>query len=110
MDIRNTKSGKTVIAHLSGQFTYSDDKKFMDTARELVLDQPLTLAIDVSGLPHVNSTLIAAFLAILKMANEQGCEFVIYGMNPGVMSVLEKVFSSDLVPLLTEEEFMRKYL
>jgi len=44
------------------------------------------------------------------MANEQGCEFVIYGMNPGVMSVLEKVFSSDLVPLLTEEEFMRKYL
>jgi|GEM_PF-4981870 len=52
MDIRNTKSGKTVIAHLSGQFTYSDDKKFMNAARELALDQPLTLAIDVSDLRH----------------------------------------------------------
>lgn len=110
MDIKNSTSGNTVMMHLSGQFSYADDKRFIDDSRKLLQRSPLTLAIDVSGLPHVNSTLIASFLAILKAANETGCEFVIYGMNPVVMSILEKVFSSDLVPLLSEEEFSRNYL
>ena len=110
MNISRSINGNTAIINLAGQFTFFDDRKFLDMAREVLHQNPYTLAINVSNLPHMNSTLIANFLTIFQLASVNETEFLIYGMNQNVLSILEKVFLNGTVPLLTEDEFSKKYL
>ena len=110
MDIQHSMRGEVAIIQLAGQFGYSDEKRLTDAAGELAEKTPSTIAIDVSRVDYVNSIGIAALFAVMKAADDINSEFVIFGMNQNVMVILEKVFENDFVPLLSEEEFKRKYL
>lgn len=110
MDIQHSMRGEVAIIQLAGQFGYSDEKRLTDVSGELAEKTPSTIAIDVSRVDYVNSIGIAALFAVMKAADDINSEFVIFGMNQNVMVILEKVFENDFVPLLSEEEFKRKYL
>ncbi|HPA72724.1 MAG: STAS domain-containing protein [Spirochaetes bacterium] len=110
MDIQHTLRGDVAVIHLVGQFGYSDEKRLTDLAGTIAEKTPSTIAVDVSKVDYVNSIGIASLFAVMKAADDINSEFVIFGMNQNVMVILEKVFENDFVPLLSEEEFTRKYL
>ncbi len=110
MEIHTTRSGNTSIIALDGQFSYGDDKRLTDLTVRCADEGATVIAVDVSRLNYLSSSGIAAILGMLKAADEKKSEFVLFGMNQKVTLIMEKVFSHDFVPLLTEEEFKRKYL
>lgn len=110
MDIRHTVQNKVVILHLSGQFGYSDEKRLADLTESLIKDGPSVVAIDATKIDYVNSIGVAALFGVLKIVDEIGAEFVIFGANSNTTIILEKVFENDFVPILGEDEFKRKYL
>jgi len=110
MDLQHSMKGTVAVIHLTGQFGYSDEKRLTDLAGQIAEKTPSAIAVDVSRVDYVNSIGIAALFAVMKAADDINSEFVIYGMNQNVMVILEKVFENDFVPLLSEEEFRRKYL
>ncbi len=110
MDIKYTIKESVAILHLSGQFGYSDEKRLADSTEEVMKHAPSTVAVDASKMDYINSIGVAALFGVLKIADEAGAEFVIYGANANATIILEKVFENDFVPILSEEEFTRKYL
>jgi anti-anti-sigma factor len=110
MDMQYSITGGVAIIKLTGQFGYSDEKRLSDISTEIIGQSPSTIAIDVSRVDYVNSIGIAALFVVMKSADDINSEFVIFGMNQNVMVILEKVFENDFVPLLSEEDFKRKYL
>ncbi len=110
MDLNYNSQGKVLIIELSGLFEYSDEAKLQRFIRNGLNEKPSVLALELVNVDSINSAGIAALLSILKLSDESKVELVLYGMNQKVMHLLEKVFSQDLVPLLSEEEFRIKYL
>ncbi len=110
MDIRHSLKNGVAILHLSGQFGYSDEKRLSDLTESLIKDNPSVLAIDATKIDYVNSIGVAALFGILKIVDEMGAQFVIFGANTNTTVILEKVFENDFVPILSEEEFNKKYL
>ncbi len=110
MDIRHSLKNRVAILHLSGQFGYSDEKRLADITESLVKETPSVIAIDATKVDYVNSIGVAALFGILKIVDEAGAEFVIFGANANTTVILEKVFENDFVPILSEEEFNKKYL
>lgn len=110
MDIRHTVKNRVAILHLSGQFGYSDEKRLADLTESLIKDNPSVVAIDATKIDYINSIGVAALFGILKIVDEVGAEFVVFGANANTTVILEKVFENDFVPILSEEEFKRKYL
>ncbi|MCX7679437.1 MAG: STAS domain-containing protein [Spirochaetes bacterium] len=110
MEIKHTINNNVGILHLVGQFAYGDEKRISDIATE-ILQQPLSvLAIDVSRVENINSIGVASLFSVLKIVDEYGVDFVIYGAKANVSLILDKVFENDFVPILTEEEFTRRFL
>ncbi len=110
MDMQYSMEGDVAVIRLSGQFGYGDEKRLTDMAEQVAEASPSTIAIDVTRVDYVNSIGIAALFTAMKAADDINSEFVIFGMNQNVVVILEKVFENDFVPLLTEEEFRKKYL
>jgi anti-anti-sigma factor len=98
------------VIHVSGQFGYSDEKRLTDMIDTLASEGVPVIAVDTTRLDYVNSLGVGAFFSMMRRADELSCEFVVYGMNPNVLMVLEKVFEKELVPLLTVDDFNGKYL
>ncbi len=110
MDIRHTIQNGVAILHLSGQFGYSDEKRLADLTESLIKNNPAVVAIDATKIDYVNSIGVAALFGILKIVDEVGAEFVIFGANSNTSVIVKKIFENDFVPILSEEEFKRKYL
>ena len=110
MEISYSTKKNVIIIHLTGLFEYHDETKVSNLINERIREKPSAIAIDLTGVDTINSSGVAALLSILKAADENRIDFVLYGMNPKVLMLLEKVFSRDFVPLLTEEEFTERYL
>ena len=98
------------VIHVSGQFGYSDEKRLSEMVDALASDGAPVIAVDTTRLDYVNSLGVGSFFSMMRRADELNCEFVVYGMNPNVLMVLEKVFEKEMVPLLTVEDFNSKYL
>ncbi|HQO01938.1 MAG TPA: STAS domain-containing protein [Spirochaetota bacterium] len=98
------------IFHVTGQFGYGDEKRLVDIGIKVIDSGARILAVDTTKLDYVNSLGVAALFSMVRFADDNNCEFVIYGMNRNVEMVLQKVFEKDYVPLLTEEAFTSKYL
>ena len=98
------------IFHVTGQFGYGDEKRLVDIGTKVIDSGARILAVDTTKLDYVNSLGVAALFSMVRFADDNNCEFVIYGMNRNVEMVLQKVFEKDYVPLLTEEAFTSKYL
>lgn len=110
MDVSYTKKGDLIVVHFSGFFEYYDEGKLVSFVQARVAEKPRIIAMDLTRVDTINSSGIATMLTILKMVDESRIDFLFYGMNQKVLLLLEKVFSNDFVPLLTEEEFKEKYL
>ncbi|HDP79977.1 MAG TPA: anti-sigma factor antagonist [Spirochaetes bacterium] len=110
MDLSYTREGNTVIIELHGLFEYPDEPKLTRYILNRIDEKPHTIAMDFKNVDSINSAGIAALLSVLKLADEKKVEFVLFNLNQKVQHLLEKVFSQDLVPLLTEDEFRVKYL
>jgi anti-anti-sigma regulatory factor len=110
VEIRHTNDGSLNIIHLDGQFAYGDDKRLSEFTTEIASKGQSTIAIDITKMTYLSSTEISSLMALLKIADEYKCEFLIYGINQGILAVLEKIFSHNYIPVLTEEEFKERYL
>ncbi len=110
MEIVYSKNKNVAIININGHFDYGDDKHLVDTAASIANQSLSAIAIDVSKLESINSIGIASLYSIMKIADEVGCEYVIFGLNQKLTSILGKVFINNYVPLLTEEDFKIKYL
>lgn len=110
MEISYSTKKNIIIIHLTGLFEYHDETKVTNLINERIREKPSAIAIDLTRVDTINSSGVAALLSILKAADEGRIDFVLYGMNSKVLMLLEKVFSRDFVPLLTEEEFTERYL
>jgi anti-anti-sigma regulatory factor len=82
----------------------------VDTASSIAEEDLSAIAVDVSKLESINSLGIASLYSIMKIADETGCEYVIYGLSQKMQSILGKVFVNNYVPLLSEDDFRSKYL
>jgi anti-anti-sigma factor len=109
MDISYSKKPNVLIIYLAGLFEYHDEAKIINFMHERVKEAPSTIAVDLTRVDTINSAGIAALLSILRIADENRINFVLYGMNQKVLLLLEKVFSRDFVPLLSEEEFRDRF-
>jgi anti-anti-sigma regulatory factor len=98
------------IFHITGQFGYGDEKRLVDIGIKVIDSGARILAVDTTKLDYVNSLGVAALFSMVRFADDNNCEFVIFGMNRNVEMVLQKVFEKDYVPLLTEDDFTSKYL
>ncbi len=110
MEISQSTIRNISIIHLSGLFEYHDESKLMTAMRRSVGEGPDIVAIDLAGVDNLNSACMAALLNMLKIADEARQQFMLYGMNTRVHTLIEKVFSRDYVPLLSTEEFNERYL
>ncbi len=109
MEISYVKNPNVMIIHLTGLFEYHDEAKIINFIRERIKEAPTTIAFNLVKVDTINSAGIAALLSALKIADENGINFLLYGMNQKVLMLLEKVFSRDFVQLLTEEEFRERF-
>ena len=110
MEVHCTIKNEVALFHLTGQFGYGDEKRLTDIGIDVIDNGARILAVDTTKLDYVNSIGVATLFSMVRFADDNNCEFVIYGMNRNVEMVLQKVFEKDYVPLLTEDEFKRKYL
>jgi anti-anti-sigma factor len=110
MDISYQKQGGILTFHFSGLFEYQDESKLDHLCKNIISENPETVAIDMTKIESINSAGVAAMLSMLRIVDEKKIDFVIFGMNQRVQLVLEKVFIHDYIPLLSEEEFREKYL
>jgi anti-anti-sigma factor len=109
MEFVARKKGKLLILRLSGVFEYSDEARVSSLLRDNFSAEISTIAVDLTNIDTINSSGVATILTLLRMSDDKKIEFVLYGMNQKVLMLLEKVFTNDYVPLLTEEEFAARY-
>lgn len=110
MDVSYQKTGGVLTFHFSGLFEYHDEAKLNHLSRNIMSENPETVAIDMTRIESINSAGVAALISMLRIVDEQKINFVIFGMNQKVQLLLEKAFTHDFIPLLSEEEFREKYL
>ncbi|HON80407.1 MAG TPA: hypothetical protein PK544_18095 [Spirochaetota bacterium] len=110
MEVHYTIKNNVALFHVTGQFGYGDEKRLIDIGIKTIDSGARIMALDTTKLDYVNSIGVAALFSMVRFADDNNCEFVVFGMNRNVEMVLQKVFEKDYVPLLTEEEFTRKYL
>jgi anti-anti-sigma factor len=110
MEVRTTTEKNAGILHVSGQFGYGDEKRLADLGKTLASQGAEVIAIDATGLDYINSLGVAALLALMKVTDEHNCEYVVYGMKKSVELIVQKVFENEYVPMLSAEEFRRRFL
>jgi hypothetical protein len=109
VEISTSISGRMGIIQLSGPSVMGDDKRISDAARDMAMNG-YNIALDITKLSFISSAGIASILPLIKVADENKCLLVIYGNNHGLLMMLDKVFSHNYIPVITEDEFKTQYL
>ena len=112
MKTYHTETGDTVILHISEQLDFAIRDSLFEYLKKIIKPETLTLAIDLTKTEFLDSTGLSIILSMYKKAAENNIDFVLFGMNRKIQSTFEivKPFSSDLIPILSEEEFKEKYV
>lgn len=110
MNITQENAGDTIILHCSGKIDFIDEKTLLEKTQAIMKEELLTLAIDLAGVEVLDSRGIASLISILNICVEHNVEMVIYGMQNRVVTILERVFPSGKVEILSTEEFNRIYI
>jgi anti-anti-sigma factor len=109
VEISTSIKARMGIIQLSGPSVMGDDKKISEAARDMAVNG-YNIALDITKLSFISSAGIASVLPLIKVADENKCQLVIYGNNQGLLMMLDKVFSHNYIPVITEDEFRTQYL
>ena len=105
MDITKENQGDVLTIVLRGNFVIGEVRDFMDRYEELAAGHTGPVAINMGECARIDSSGIGDLIKCLQ-ANSN---LLLYGLNANVYNTFKLARLVDFFPILTLEEFKRKY-
>jgi anti-anti-sigma factor len=89
---------------------YKDYKNELEVVLEEVFEKkPQSIGVDCGQIFHINSLLIGTFVKFLHKADQLKIKFILYGVNNGVYSIIEKCGLHKYFIIMSKKEFEKEY-
>jgi anti-anti-sigma factor len=99
-----------IILHLEGDLNSCGIMNFESIMDEIMERNPITIAIDCSGLLVLDSVTVSQLARYLKRAKSNNIELVLYNINPEVLMTITLMQVDGFFTLVTEEQFEQRYV
>jgi anti-sigma B factor antagonist len=80
---------KVAIIELEGDFNMVSSKGFQDTAAEVINAKPVSILVDLAGVPYMDSSGVASLVKLLTQTKRADIPLALVAVRDRVMSILE---------------------
>ena len=102
--------GRIIILHLKGDFFVDRLNEIEKIWREQVTKSPRVIALDCSGIDHIDSSAISTLVKFLNEAMNRSIRLIFYDLNQSVQKLFEIARLQRFFTITTREKFENKFL
>jgi anti-anti-sigma factor len=101
---------RIIILHLEGDFFIDKLNEIEKIWHEQVSKKPRVIALDCSGIDHIDSSAISTLVKFLNEAMNRSIRLIFYDLNPSVQKLFEIARLQRFFTITTRDKFESKFL